>query len=653
MKHRRIIFIIGLALTVFFGACSVTKVRPLERLELLFYDVRYHLRGKSTPPDNVVILAIDDKSVETLGRWPWDRRKVGQLIEKVSSMGAKVILVDIFFSEPSKQDKFLKKSLNKSRNVILPIVFKFSGEPRTIVNGSMERSFFPMIRNADNANIFVPVRALDAIMSRSEISAQAKTLGHINMIADNDGVLRWEVLGIEYNGEFYPSIDLQAARLYMNLPMEAMVLDVAHGVQLGDTFIPADFRNRMLVNYYGPENTFPMVSVLDLVQNKVDRSVFKNKIVLLGATAIGIYDIRVTPASPGMPGIEKHANVIASILQKRFVEKVPNTTNLILLLVSGIIFSLLMLRVKAILGAILAFLFIGAIFLGGYHIFFSRGLWMDMSYSSMNLLSIYFVTTAYRFATEERYARRVRSMFSSYVTEKVVNELIKNPNLAKLGGERREITVLFSDVRGFTTFSEKHSPEEVIAILNEYLGEMTQVVFNWDGTLDKFIGDAIVAFWGAPLPQPDHAERAVKCSLDMIKRLRELQEKWAAEAKDPLDCGIGLNTGEVVVGNIGAEGKKMDYTVIGDHVNLCSRVESLTRKYDSHVLMTEFTLEKIRPLMAEGKLNGIRVEGLDRVAVKGKAKPVAIYDLRALEEGGGAPVCIECEDKEVVHLKEK
>ena len=312
-----------------------------------------------------------------------------------------------------------------------------------------------------------------------------------------------------------------------------------------------------------------------------------------------------------------------------------------------------MLRVKAILGAILAFLFIGAIFLGGYHIFFSRGLWMDMSYSSMNLLSIYFVTTAYRFATEERYARRVRSMFSSYVTEKVVNELIKNPNLAKLGGERREITVLFSDVRGFTTFSEKHSPEEVIAILNEYLGEMTQVVFNWDGTLDKFIGDAIVAFWGAPLPQPDHAERAVKCSLDMIKRLRELQEKWAAEAKDPLDCGIGLNTGEVVVGNIGAEGKKMDYTVIGDHVNLCSRVESLTRKYDSHVLMTEFTLEKIRPLMAEGKLNGIRVEGLDRVAVKGKAKPVAIYDLRALEEGGGAPVCIECEDKEVVHLKEK
>ena len=652
-KHGRIILIIGLALTFFYGACSITKVRPLERLELLFYDLRYHLRGKTTPPDNVVILAIDDKSLEKIGRWPWERRKVGYLIEKVSAMGAKVIMMDIFFSEPSKDDKKLKKSIRKGRNVILPVVFGFKGEPRVIESRSLANSFFPMIRNADNANIFTPIRAVDVLMSRNTLCVEAKTMGHINMIADNDGVLRWEVMAVEYNGEFYPSIDLQAARLYLDLPPEAMVLDVARGVQLGETFIPGDFRNRMLINYYGPENTFPQVSIIDLVEGKVDPSVFKNKIVLFGATAIGIYDIRVTPASPGMPGIEKHANVIASVLQNRFVEKAKNITNLFLLLISGIVFSLLMLRAKAILGAILAFLFIAIIFFAGYYMFFSRGLWLDMSYSSINLLSIYFVTTAYRFATEERYARRIRGMFSSYVTEKVVNELIKNPNLAKLGGERREITVLFSDVRGFTTFSEKHSPEQVVAILNEYLGEMTQIVFNWDGTLDKFIGDAIVAFWGAPIPQPDHAERAVKCALNMISRLRELQEKWVAEGRDPLDCGIGINTGEVIVGNIGAEGKKMDYTVIGDHVNLGARVEGLTRKYDNHVMTTEFTLEKLRPLMTEGKLTGVHVRGLDRVAVKGKAKPVAIYDVTSLEEGAES-VCIDCEeDKEVVHLLEK
>src|SRR3989338_1825912 len=185
-------------------------------------------------------------------------------------------------------------------------------------------------------------------------------------------------------------------------------------------------------------------------------------------------------------------------------------------------------------------------------------------------------------------------MFSSYVTEKIVNELIKNPDMAKLGGERREITVLFSDVMGFTSFSEKHVPEDVVAILNEYLGEMTDIVLRWDGTLDKFIGDAILAFWGAPMRQENHAELAIKCALNMTNRLKDLQKKWQAEGKAMLDCGIGINTGEVIVGNIGAEGKKMDYTVIGDHVNLGSRVESLTKRYDIHILITEFTMERIK-----------------------------------------------------------
>ncbi len=183
-------------------------------------------------------------------------------------------------------------------------------------------------------------------------------------------------------------------------------------------------------------------------------------------------------------------------------------------------------------------------------------------------------------------------MFSSYVTERIVNELIKNPDMAKLGGERREITLLFSDVRGFTSFSEKHTPEEVVSILNEYLGAMTGIVFKWEGTLDKFIGDAILAFWGAPMHQENHAELAVKCALEMVSTLRQLQQKWPSEGKPALDCGIGINTGEVIVGNIGAEGKKMDYTIIGDHVNLGSRIESLTRKYNVHILMTDSRSKK-------------------------------------------------------------
>ncbi|MEI6153457.1 MAG: adenylate/guanylate cyclase domain-containing protein, partial [Deltaproteobacteria bacterium] len=273
-------------------------------------------------------------------------------------------------------------------------------------------------------------------------------------------------------------------------------------------------------------------------------------------------------------------------------------------------------------------------------------------YSSANIVIIYFVINAYKYATEERYAKRIRGMFSSYVTERVVNELIKHPDLAKLGGERREVTVLFSDVRGFTTFSEKHGPEKVVAILNEYLGEMTDIIFQWDGTLDKFVGDEIVAFWGAPLPQDDHAERAAKCALHMVRRLEELQEKWTAEGREALYAGFGLNTGDVIVGNIGAEGKKMDYTVIGDNVNLGARVEGLTRKYEADIIITEFTLEKLRPVMEKDPSWKIRVKGLDAVAVKGKLKPVYIYSVKALGEGE-MQECIECEVKEVVTMTEK
>src|SRR3989338_1109654 len=208
-------------------------------------------------------------------------------------------------------------------------------------------------------------------------------------------------------------------------------------------------------------------------------------------------------------------------------------------------------------------------------------------------------------------------MFSSYVTEKIVNELIKNPDMAKLGGERREITVLFSDVMGFTSFSEKHAPEEVVAILNEYLGEMTDIVLKWEGTLDKFIGDSILTFWNAPMRQENHAELAIKCALNMVGRIKELQKKWQAEGKPMLDCGIGINTGEVIVGNIGAEGKKMDYTVIGDHVNLAARSEALTRNYDAHIILTEFTYKRIEGLFSKKIIGHVTVKELDSVKVKG------------------------------------
>jgi adenylate cyclase len=227
--------------------------------------------------------------------------------------------------------------------------------------------------------------------------------------------------------------------------------------------------------------------------------------------------------------------------------------------------------------------------------------------------------TAYRFFTEERRARDIRKMFSSYVSKRIVDELIRDPSKMRLGGTRKQMTVLFSDIRGFTTFSEKYQPEEVVSQLNEYLGAMTDIVFEHDGTLDKFVGDAVMAFWGAPLDQPDHAQRAVRCGLDMIRKLRELQQKWAAEGKHVIDIGVGINSGEMVVGNMGAEGKKMDFTVIGDNVNLAARVEGLTRKYDSHIIITEYTYAKVK--------DSVEAKELEAVTVKGKERPVVMYNV--------------------------
>jgi adenylate cyclase len=465
--------------------------------------------------------------------------------------------------------------------------------------------------------------------------------------------VRWEAMAIAYQGIFCPSLDLKAAALFLGIPQGKTVLQAAQSIRLGEKRkIPTDPFGRSLIYYYGPEKTFPHYAISDILDGTVPARNLAGKIVLVGATAIGIYDLRVTPFSPAMPGIEKHASVVASILENKFLAKAPLAVNLAILLPLSLLFLLLITPRGAGGASLLTGLFVSLILLSGYLLFIWKGIWIYVAYPSLNLLAIFTGITSFNYAAEERYARQIRSLFSSYVTERVVSELIRHPELARLGGERREITLLFSDVRGFTSFSEKHAPEEVVSILNEYLEAMTEVIFRWEGTLDKFIGDAILAFWGAPLRQDNHAELGVRCALHMTQRLKELQEKWHAQGKPVLDAGIGINTGEVLVGNIGALGKKMDYTIIGDHVNLGSRVESLTRKFNAHILITEYTLQKIIPEIERGNIGHLSSKGIHKVLVKGKKFPVSLYDLSSLAPETACQV-IECTDGEVVAFDEK
>jgi adenylate cyclase len=652
VKKSRLGIIIGLSITTFTIVSMLLKLSPLETLEEKLLDYRFKVRGAIKPPDTVLIAAIDEKSIDRLGRWPWSRDKIARLVEKLNSAGAEIIVFDVIFSESEKNDKLLGSAINSAGNVILPIVFDFERDSAMPENDLLLSSAFTSIENHEMFNKYNPIMSKRVLIPVPEIIQNVMGLGHINMFPDSDGTLRWESLIIGYKGYLYPSITLQAAAFYLGIPHEKIVVKAAEGIQLGRRFIPTDRWGRMLINYYGTNQSFKHISISDIIEGNIEPDDLQGKIVLIGATAVGIYDLRVTPFSPAMPGVEKHANVISSILQNRFLMRSPQSINLIVLLLSGCLLSVLLPKFRAAGGSTITIVLLLIILASGYYMFAYKGLWMNVTYPSINILLIFISVTSYNYAVEEKRARKIRAMFSSYVTEKIVNELIKNPEMAKLGGERREVTVLFSDVRGFTSFSERHSPEDVVAILNEYLGEMTDIVFKWEGTLDKFIGDAILAFWGAPMKQENHAELAVKCALNMIGRLKELQQKWQSEGKPVLDCGIGINTGEVLVGNIGAEGKKMDYTVIGDHVNLGSRVEGLTRKYNVHILITEFTLNKIKDLISSGKLWRTEVTGLEKVVVKGKEQPVAIYEVKGLEQGAKSRVK-EVEEERVVTMKEK
>lgn len=651
--------LIGLFITLLFAGLLFVKFSPLELLEGKLYDYRFRVRGAIKHQDKIVIAAIDEKSIEKLGRWPWGREKIAALIEKLTAAGAELVVFDVIFSEEETNDAALAKAIKGAGNVILPIAFNLapvdsSSKPAKPENEFLVNSAYRRVEGSEKLDKHNPVMATGILMPVDELIKPAMAVGHINMLADSDGTLRSEFLAIEYNGYLYPPLGIQAAAFYLGVPPEGLLLKATEGVQLGKKrYLQTEKQGQMLINYYGPSRTFRHITVADIINGHVKPEQLQGRIVLIGATdAKGVFDLRVTPFTAEMPGVEKHASVIASMLEDRLLASAPMSVNIAVILFSGVVFSLLITRFKALWAAVIAVLALIIIFSAGYYAFAYRGLWLNLACPAVNTMLIFISVTAYDYAIEEKYARKIRAMFSNYVTERLVNEMVKNPELAKLGGERREVTVLFSDIRGFTSFSEKHTPEEVVAILNEYLGAMTQVVFRWEGVLDKFIGDAVVVFWGAPVQQENHAELAVKCAMHMIKTLEELQKKWKAEGKDPLDIGIGINTGEVIVGNIGAEGMKMDYTVIGDAVNLGARIESLTRKYDTHILITEFTMDKIREYIEARKIGHVSAKGIEKVIVKGKEEPVGIYAIQALHFEADS-VVTEPEAGKVIEFKEK
>lgn len=464
----------------------------------------------------------------------------------------------------------------------------------------------------------------------SALHGDSSWTGFFNVPPDNDGVVRRTTLVLPYGRsqnpeewDLYPSLDLMSARALLGA--DATDTNLFFGpvgvteIKFGKkTSVYPDSRGQMMINYQGPWGTFRHYSIVDVLKKNFEPDAFEGKLVLIGATATGIGDLRATPfGGTNFPGVEIHANVIDNILNDRFLKHGPRQALVDALLIFafgiplGIALALVSPRWMWFGIALLALLVVVD------YSAFLHGWWLNFTLPALTLTANVISVSLYRALIEEKEKRRIRSEFGQFVSPEVVRRLLVNPELVQ--PRKTEITVMFSDIRGFTTISEKLDAQELALFLNQYLSDMSRIVFDTQGTLDKFIGDAVMAFWGAPFEEPGHPDRACQCALAMMGRIRELQAQWETAGKPRLDIGIGLNTGVASVGKMGSSSRSA-YTALGDTVNLSSRLEGLNKDYGTHILVNESTYEA-------AKDSGFVFRELDLIRVKGKLQPVTIYEL--------------------------
>jgi adenylate cyclase len=447
-----------------------------------------------------------------------------------------------------------------------------------------------------------------------------------------DKTARRFALVVKINDAYYPSTVLKMAMLYYGVKLEDLEINMGENIIIhnaiipksdtgtetalkGDVIIPIDRQGSLLINFYGRGGTFQVRSFSDIVDGKVSSKYFKDKMFLVGVYAEGLQDIHETPYGR-MFGVEMMANAVTQLINRDFINFSEGYIDILLIVFFGLIISYIVGR-KSILLSYVSTIALAAIYFFVVVFIFDRYRFvLNLSAPLITSIITLFSMIAYRILTEEKEKKVIQGMFSNYVSKSIVDELLKHPEKLELGGEDKSITVLFSDIRGFTTLSENLTPQELVAHLNEYLSAMTDIIFKYEGTLDKYVGDEIMAFWNAPLEQENHAELASLAALDMMTKLHSLNEEWPEPKR--LNIGIGLNTGVMTVGNMGSQ-SRMDYTLMGDNVNLGARLEGTNKIYGTNIIISEFTHEVIKEKFI--------CRELDNIKVKGKAKPVQIFEI--------------------------
>ena len=648
----RIAVVAGLLLSgLRFGGCA-----PLDLLDSRSIDFRLLQRGAESVESPVVIVAVDDRSLARIGRWPWPRAKVAELLDRVSAGGPAVVGFDVVQSEATvdwteslpesmegidettwadvrarlaakeTDEERLARSVAAAGNVVLGYFFDFDSEPRPT---EVKLSTYNIVHGTPDGSGEARVQVAPAAVPNLPIlnDAAAKT-GYFNTFPDTgDGGVRRVPLILRHGERMHAPLSLaMLAAVRPDFPLAVRFREFGvEKISVGPIEIPVDEAGQMLLNLRGPGHTFPHVSAVDILDGKVPPDVFAGQFVLVGVSAAAVADVRVTAFDGIFPGVELHATALDNILTTDFVTQ-PKWV--VLVEIGTILFSvgllgLVLHRARGVWAAATALLLLAVYLVGSQLYFTSTGVPLGLVYPLLAIVVTYAAIGVLQYVSEEREKRMIRNAFQSYLAPAMVDQVSKDPSKLRLGGEKKELTILFSDIRGFTTISEQFDPEGLTRLINRFLTPMTNAILERKGTIDKYIGDAIMAFWNAPIDDDEHTRNACFAAIALNRLLIPLNEELEAEAEAEgrkhikLKAGIGVNVGECVVGNMGSD-TRFDYSLLGDSVNLAARCESISKQYGASIVISEMTRAK-EPDFATLEL--------DLVQVKGKTEPVKIHTL--------------------------
>ncbi len=615
-------------------------------------DYMFKFRGVIKHDNNVVIVDIDEKSLNELGQWPWPRDKVSKILENLTSANVGVIGLDIVFAEKDQSSpaKVLKdlgmqnikapdfdhilEQMVKNTPTILGYQFvfddkKFAKKDELNIPGTIFEK-----GNADAKEILSAASGI--VLNYRKLQEMGYSSGFFNIIPDNTGVVRSVPMVIKYNDRLFSSLAFEVLRasagiknVYVNYD-EAGITDV----QMGDYKIPTDRHGNFMVNFRGPNHTFKYYSAVDIFNGDFEEKEFESKVVLIGTTAAGLYDMRTIAFESVYPGVEIHANIIDNILTGDFLHfpSWVEGANILILYLVPLIAVLLIAYVSFWIKPVVVVSMILSIYYGGYYYLFTDGIVINVFLPIITVFIASAVTIFVEYWFELRQQKMIKNKFAAKVSKDVMDNLLQNPQNNVFMAMQKEVTVFFSDVRNFTNISESMpDARTLIEFMNDYMDPMTEIIIEQKGTVDKFIGDAIMAYWNAPLDVENHADKAVIATLNQLYKVKELNEKVMKDERFKntvkmcmrkdlpiIEIGIGINTGEVIVGEMGSS-KRSDYTIIGDAVNLGSRLESLCKFYGSKCNISNFTKEQLK--------GDYIYRFLDVVTVKGQSKPVEIWQI--------------------------